>query len=217
MVHVPDRPDVHVGLSSLKFRLRHDSLLFSEHCFLDNAESDTRPPTTQTGLRSAQVLHGAHDANRTRDLVLTKDVLCQLSYVGSSNHILSASTHGHTSQSLDWSGRWDLNPRQPAWKAGTLPLSYARPRNIYQHFTARDHNPLRPAILPRMTHSTRTEPYAGGQARIRTLEAISQQIYSLPPLATWVPARSNSPAYSPYKTQIKFSELSRHIHTEKLE
>ena len=26
-----------------------------------------------------------------------------------------------------WSGRWDLNPRQPAWKAGTLPLSYARP------------------------------------------------------------------------------------------
>ncbi len=29
----------------------------------------------------------------------------------------------------------------------------------------------------------------GGQARIRTLEAIRQQIYSLPPLSTWVPAR----------------------------
>jgi hypothetical protein len=28
----------------------------------------------------------------------------------------------------------------------------------------------------------------GGQARIRTLEDISQQIYSLPPLAAWVPA-----------------------------
>ena len=28
------------------------------------------------------VLHGAHDADRTRDLVLTKDVLYQLSYVG---------------------------------------------------------------------------------------------------------------------------------------
>ena len=26
--------------------------------------------------------HGAHDADRTRDLVLTKDVLYQLSYVG---------------------------------------------------------------------------------------------------------------------------------------
>ena len=29
-----------------------------------------------------QALHGAHDADRTRDLVLTKDVLYQLSYVG---------------------------------------------------------------------------------------------------------------------------------------
>ena len=25
-----------------------------------------------------------------------------------------------------WSGRRDLNPRQPAWEAGTLPLSYSR-------------------------------------------------------------------------------------------
>ncbi len=30
----------------------------------------------------ANLEYGAHDANRTRDLVLTKDVLCQLSYVG---------------------------------------------------------------------------------------------------------------------------------------
>ena len=28
--------------------------------------------------------------------------------------------------SLVWSGRWDLNPRQLAWEARTLPLSYAR-------------------------------------------------------------------------------------------
>ena len=28
---------------------------------------------------------------------------------------------------LNWSGRRDLNPRQPAWKAGTLPLSHSRP------------------------------------------------------------------------------------------
>ena len=27
---------------------------------------------------------------------------------------------------LVWSGRWDLNPRQLAWEARTLPLSYAR-------------------------------------------------------------------------------------------
>ena len=31
--------------------------------------------------------------------------------------------------------------------------------------------------------------WRGGQARVRTLEAIRQQIYSLPPLSTWVPAR----------------------------
>jgi hypothetical protein len=28
-----------------------------------------------------------------------------------------------------WSGRGDLNPRQLAWEARTLPLSYARSRN----------------------------------------------------------------------------------------
>src|SRR5512142_3035597 len=26
-----------------------------------------------------------------------------------------------------WSGQWDSNPQHPAWEAGTLPLSYARP------------------------------------------------------------------------------------------
>ena len=26
-----------------------------------------------------------------------------------------------------WSGRWDSNPRRPAWEAGVLPLNYARP------------------------------------------------------------------------------------------
>ena len=30
-------------------------------------------------------------------------------------------------EGFDWSGRWDLNPRQLAWEARTLPLSYARP------------------------------------------------------------------------------------------
>ena len=33
------------------------------------------------------------------------------------------------------------------------------------------------------------QAWYGGQARVRTLEAIRQQIYSLPPLSTWVPAR----------------------------
>ena len=90
-----------------------------------------------------QALPGAHDADRTRDLVLTKDVLYQLSYVGifsvkrrivkCETTIEAASLCSfrrftiYASRLPLWSGRWDLNPRQPAWKAGTLPLSYARP------------------------------------------------------------------------------------------
>ena len=34
----------------------------------------------------------------------------------------------------------------------------------------------------------------GGGGRIRTYEGISQQIYSLPPLAAWVPLRGHKPA-----------------------
>ena len=51
----------------------------------------------------------------------------------------------------------------------------------------------------------------GGQARIRTLEDISQQIYSLPPLATWVPARNtllNFP--TPEIPEIILNTLSTH-------
>lgn len=49
---------------------------------------------------------------------------------------------------------------------------------------------LRPRTKPFDRPSYPSNPDRdGGQARIRTLEDISQQIYSLPPLATWVPAR----------------------------
>ena len=34
------------------------------------------------GNMCCTMANGAHDADRTHDLVLTKDVLCQLSYVG---------------------------------------------------------------------------------------------------------------------------------------
>ena len=54
----------------------------------------------------------AHDRNRTGDLILTKDVLCQLSYMGKS-------------------GKRDSNPRPSAWKADALPLSYSRDQQIY--------------------------------------------------------------------------------------
>ena len=74
--------------------------------------------------------------------------------------------------SFPWSGRWELNPRQPAWKAGTLPLSYAR------IISPLDRLPLRrtPARITRSrrppAESSRVEQaLLGGQARIRTLEA----------------------------------------------
>jgi hypothetical protein len=49
-----------------------------------------------------------------------------------------------------------------------------------------------PLACPHSIHSRSSKRRDGGQARIRTLEDISQQIYSLPPLATWVPARDAS-------------------------
>ena len=36
-------------------------------------------------------------------------------------------------RSAVWSGRWDLNPRQLAWEARTLPLSYARSFRFVEH------------------------------------------------------------------------------------
>jgi hypothetical protein len=61
------------------------------------------------------------------------------------------------------SGRWDSNPRLPAWKAGTLPLSYTRvlfgrstnqslgpnsafriPHSAFERWAERDSNPRTP-------------------------------------------------------------------------
>jgi hypothetical protein len=108
----------------------------------------------------AALVSGADDQDRTGDLVLTKDVLCQLSYIGlaplrgcgppfgrpatltgkdatPSRHPRGAwLASRHTPAVLEsegWSGRRGSNPRPTAWKAVTLPLSYSRLR-----FTPRD-------------------------------------------------------------------------------
>lgn len=104
-------------------------------------------------------------------------------------------------RSVVWSGRWDLNPRQPAWKAGTLPLSYARPSFSVEYSRLTSTVDCPP---PSVQHTTLRSypPQFGGQARIRTLEDISQQIYSLPPLANlgtspfepWTPVGLTPPA-----------------------
>src|SRR4026207_2572352 len=49
--------------------------------------------------------------------------------------------------SLVWSGRWDLNPRQLAWEARTLPLSYARSLRFDAHLRFRLRPPQGQVLL----------------------------------------------------------------------
>ena len=77
------------------------------------SETD-RPFPTAAPFRPQQ----AQERIRTADLVLTKDVLCHLSYLGSRRPTkmgLPQSTGKHAQ-----SGRRDSNPRPSAWKADAL-------------------------------------------------------------------------------------------------
>ena len=60
---------------------------------------------------------GAHDRDRTGDLVLTKDVLYQLSYVGGRNGNLPKPRMERV---------MGIEPTSSAWKAEVLPLNYTR-------------------------------------------------------------------------------------------
>ena len=75
-----------------------------------------------------------------------------------------------------------IEPTSSAWKAEVLPLNYTR--RCAPHPTD-----LRP--VPLVLAST-SASYGGG-GRIRTFEGVSRQIYSLLPLAAWVPLRENEP------------------------
>jgi hypothetical protein len=65
------------------------------------------------------------------------------------------------------SGRRGSNPRHQAWKACALPTE----------------------LLPRTLSRPRHRASHNGGGRIRTFEGVSRQIYSLLPLAAWVPHR----------------------------
>ncbi len=88
------------------------------------------------------VSHGAHDANRTRDLVLTKDVLCQLSYVGVAVHHLHSTSDTHLDSMERAMGFEPTTASLEGWNSTTE----LRPPE-YRRQSCRDHNPLRPAIL----------------------------------------------------------------------
>ncbi len=124
----------------------------------------------------------AVDGNRTHDLFLTKEVLYQLSY-----------NSGHERQSpIIWggSGRWDLNPRQPAWKAGALPLSYTR--TLISDCRSRTGKRAgRPACLS-VRNPKSANPVSGWRG-IRTPELVRGQIYSLVQLTTLPSTRLRHP------------------------
>ena len=73
-----------------------------------------------------------------------------------------------------------IEPTSSAWKAEVLPLNYTRA----------DRRPHLPARAPAQIRFTLTA--SGGGGRIRTFEGVSRQIYSLLPLAAWVPLRKTS-------------------------
>ena len=72
--------------------------------------------------------------------------------------------------SLELERETGIEPASLAWKAKVLPLNYSR---------SRSHSPFSLQLLFRL----------GGGGWIRTSVGVSQQIYSLPPLATRAPLR----------------------------
>src|SRR2546430_15796136 len=72
-----------------------------------------------------------------------------------------------------------IEPTSSAWKAEVLPLNYTRADG-------------RPICRPNLTGPHRSPHRQCGGGRIRTFEGVSRQIYSLLPLAAWVPLRKTS-------------------------
>ena len=135
--------------------------------------------------RRSRAKVGADDQNRTGDLVLTKDALCQLSYIGlrRSHPCRLAATADKSAHSPDslaiewlanrssradqrerrWSGRRGSNPRPTAWKAVTLPLSYSRLARL----AAPAHSALRRAGPPGVNSRNASHSTLPTYARIR--------------------------------------------------
>ena len=86
-----------------------------------------------------------------------------------------------------------IEPTSSAWKAEVLPLNYTRQT---MHVT------------PMLVVHAGSD---GGGGRIRTYEGVSRQIYSLLPLAAWVPLREAEPRIlispgSGVNAQLRFSQ-----------
>ena len=152
VVDVPDGADVHVRFASIEFLFGH--VVYDPRRSRRRRPSCLRAVTTRCvpAVVASRAKAGADDQDRTGDLVLTKDALCQLSYIGlrassrrpsvvgrchrsstavsptRSRWLASRSSLDASRASEGWSGRRGSNPRPTAWKAVTLPLSYSRLR-----------------------------------------------------------------------------------------
>ena len=112
-------------------------------------------------------ISGADDQDRTGDLILTMDVLYQLSYIGLGDFLRASIILRNAALKNHKSGRRDSNPRPTAWKAVALPTELL-PRCIRQSsaqaesnlraflFIASFRQKLRPALWARMDSNHRT-------------------------------------------------------------
>src|SRR5690606_33215800 len=121
-------------------------------------------PFAMTNL--ADVVCGAHEWNRTIDLLLTKEVLYRLSYVSVEPGCVFPVT-----DRVERNGAGDGNRTRTLSLEGCGSTIELLPRRA-------------PLKLLDCRCGT------GGGRWIRTTEGVSQQIYSLPPLAAWVSLRS---------------------------
>ena len=141
---------------------------------------------TSTGSAS-HLTAGADDRTRTGDLVLTKDALYLLSYIGPPSRSPTAHeryggqapfvtgrlrltaqgrpVRRHSPPREGWSGRRGSNPRPTAWKAVTLPLSYSRLRaSVCLRFggQARDYRHRHADPIPRRDGQAQVSPAPRG-------------------------------------------------------
>jgi hypothetical protein len=77
-----------------------------------------------------------------------------------------------------------IEPTSTAWKAEVLPLNYTRADDADL--------PAEPRFGSARPRTASLPAPNGGGGRIRTFEGVSRQIYSLLPLAAWVPLRKTS-------------------------
>ena len=150
----------------------------------------------------------------TPNLRFWRPLLCQLSYWPCCAHYWTYNIYRNC-EIIAYQKRLFLRSPQPGsnrwplpYQGSALPLSHV---GLQTYLGAGDgnrthaislegwgstielHPPMTPICRPSPTQVLITSDPVGGGGRIRTFEGVSRQIYSLLPLAAWVPLRENEP------------------------